>query len=109
MKTALLVILSAFIVANLIRDMRSKRRSQTLVLHGNGKVAIDEQTELYTHPHSRIGWFGCWLILIKTSNNLKDSHSSKLSNRVYIFEDQLSSRDYSRLCRHILKSKTTLT
>ncbi|WP_350226388.1 protein YgfX [Thalassotalea sediminis] len=48
---------------------------------------------------SRIGWFGCWLHLYTLNNQ------SNQVKRFFIFKDSMSRRDYTRLCRYILRFK----
>ena len=104
-KLALLISLIFIIVADLIRNKEDTCKKQFLVLHDNGKVSVGEQKELTMHLNSRIGWFGCWLTLIHVPQGIEPTPPKKTIDSLYIFKDQLSSRDYARLCRHILKTK----
>ncbi|WP_353517489.1 protein YgfX [Thalassotalea sp. SU-HH00458] len=76
-----------------------KHQIKYLVLHNNGLIDCDRHSQLSLHLNSRIGWFGCWLILI-------DSRSKQLVNpiKLFIFKDSLSPRDYCRLSRAVLSN-----
>lgn len=88
-------------------------KTNQLVLHDNGLIDFDSQTSLSLHINSRIGWFGCWLILI---NELKaDEQKIKIQRRstykkksksikIFIFKDSLTTQDYARLTRKILSN-----
>jgi len=77
-----------------------------LVLNQNGSIEIDAHNPLILHQNSRIGWFGCWLILMPQTKGLSSLPSAKRTTRLYLWKDSFSAVDYSRLCRHILKNKT---
>ena len=95
---------------------RASKNSKTnqLVLHDNGLIDYDSQTSFSLHINSRIGWFGCWLILInelKTDEqkiNIKSRSTYKKKSKsikLFIFKDSLSSQDYARLTRKILSNR----
>jgi len=58
------------------------------------------------HPNSRIGWFGCWLVLIQKtdSTNPESINHTKIIRRLFFFYDQFSKEDYARLCRLVNKN-----
>lgn len=72
-----------------------KKPITLLTLSADGNLNIDKENALTLHKNSRIGWLGCWLIL--TDDDHKHGH-------LFLFKDQLSTLDYSRLSRTILKN-----
>ncbi|MDO6446584.1 hypothetical protein Q4493_12440 [Colwellia sp. 1_MG-2023] len=70
-----------------------------LVLHENGLIDCDRYNHLSLHINSRIGWLGCWLILIDNSSKILGKPI-----KIFIFKDSLSQQDYCRLSRTILSN-----
>jgi hypothetical protein len=70
-----------------------------LVLYDNGLIDCDCHSHLSLHVNSRIGWFGCWLILIDNRCKL---HVKLI--KIFIFKDSLSQQDYARLARAVLSN-----
>ena len=70
-----------------------------LVLYDNGLIDCDCHSHLSLHINSRIGWFGCWLILIDNRSNL-----NLQPIKIFIFKDCLSQQDYARLARTVLSN-----
>ena len=73
-----------------------------LILEQTGKVQCLAGNNYQIHPSSRVGWWGCWLILV--NNQVGQQAAKKVT--YFIFAEQCSSRDYARLCRTILRNKT---
>lgn len=96
-----LITTSAFIV--LLKSSKKTDEIKELVLYSNGLIDFEDDINLSLHPNSRIGWFGCWLILIKDENSLLNNKNQQLI-KVYISKNSVSDADYSRLSRHILKN-----
>ena len=61
-----------------------------------GQLSINQQAFTLL-PSSRIGWFGCWLVL----NPQPETNTTK--REVFIFKDSLNQQDYRRLCRWLLR------
>lgn len=84
------------------------------MLYDNGLIDCNLQSNLTLHINSRVGWFGCWLIL---NNELKtDRKAIDRQNRTFnlkkskpikhfIFKDSLSEEDYARLSRIVLSNQ----
>lgn len=70
-----------------------------LVLYDNGLIDCDHRSHLSLHINSRIGWFGCWLILIDNPCKLPVKPI-----KIFIFKDSLSQQDYARLARTVLSN-----
>lgn len=100
-----------------------KNQVKLLVLNQNGSVDCQYGSGIQLEKNSRVGWFGCWLSL---ENKVSESWSyenrsletpfitnkecknrdAKLKFSLFIYRDSVSPRNYSRLCRHILKRTT---
>jgi len=106
--TPVLFVVVSLLLISIIFSLysQSNRKAYTsLVLNQNGTVEIDALCPLILHQNSRIGWFGCWLILTPLSTALSSARLSKTPKRLFLYKDRFSAIDYSRLCRHILKNK----
>lgn len=66
----------------------------------SGICQFDQYNQWKIAGNSRINWLGCYLVLV--SNNSE----KKLKQTLFIYRDSVSKKDYSRLCRIILKVKT---
>jgi len=84
------------------RRNRIEKQNELLVLHINGEVECRVGSNFTLNVNSRIGWFGCWLLLIKDNENNDSSLTAKQKHSQFVFKDSLSASDYARLCRYIL-------
>jgi len=85
---------------------RPAEQEQYFVLHPNGQVDCLAGKEYSLHRNSRIGWLGCWLILIPL-NKSSTKKTDKKNIRYFIFNDSISHQDYSRLTRYVIRAKTS--
>lgn len=90
---ALAICLMLLIIFKIIQTTDTKQLT-SLTLSTEGTLKVENNDELHIHPNSRVGWLGCWLIL--TADN-------ECKQRFFLFQDQCSKLDYSRLSRTILK------
>jgi hypothetical protein len=100
------------IILLLFKDLKDSKINH-LVIYDNGLIDYDFQVNLSLHINSRIGWFGCWLILI---DHVKHDEAEPIKQtfnfinkkvvpvKIFIFKDSLSMQDYSRLTRKILSN-----
>ncbi|MCO4799756.1 MAG: hypothetical protein KC484_11090 [Colwelliaceae bacterium] len=96
-----LVTICVFVV--LVNSRKNISKLNKLVLYPNGLIDFEHDINLSLHLNSRIGWFGCWLILKKDENSLLNNKNQQLI-KVYISKNSVSDVDYSRLSRHILQN-----
>jgi hypothetical protein len=97
-----------------MRVIYTQPNSFTINLLGECQFSIDDNRQLSVT--SRIGFWGCWLVFDKHSlgsaksieKNLLKTLLAKLTLPTYfIFKTSLSPKQYSRLCRIILKLNNT--
>jgi hypothetical protein len=93
-------ILSAQLMMFYLQINRPAEQKQYLVLHPNGQVDCVGGKEYCLHRNSRVGWFGCWLVLIPLKKR-----ENKSTIRYFIFNDSINPQDRSRLTRHLLRAK----
>ncbi|MFT5298465.1 MAG: hypothetical protein ACI9YH_004513 [Colwellia sp.] len=88
--------------------------SFTINLLGECQFSADDKRQLSVT--SRIGFWGCWLVFEREPSGRKKSFEknllktflTRLSQPTYfIFKTSLSPKQYSRLCRIILKLNNT--
>jgi len=105
---ALLVIVTLLIIS-LIINKYSKKAPDYLYdsecyhfsLDNNGKCIFYNYQEFQLDVSSRVGWFGCWLVLTPSLKNKKDDSVQYL----FLIKDSVSSQNYSRISRVIKKLK----
>jgi hypothetical protein len=70
------------------------------VIDNDGKCVFSEHQEFQLDASSRVGWFGCWLVLTSfvVSNNKEVKY-------LFLFKNSISSQDYSRMSRIIKRLK----
>ena len=97
-----------------MRVIYTQPESFTISLLGECQFSADEKRQLSVT--SRIGFWGCWLIFEKELPEVKRSLKKKLLENLltkltqptyFIFKASLSSQQYSRLCRIIVKLNNT--
>lgn len=118
-----LVIICLLVGSNIIfwcfPNYIKNRKIKQFVLYENGLIDFEFQSNLKLHANSRIGWFGCWLVLANESSEVyaptpkkPDIHlksviediKSRKPIKMFFFKDSLSELDYSRLSRQILSN-----
>ena len=90
-----------FISLWLIHQNKLNECINSLVLLPQGRLifnrfSVQNNDEFLLLARSRVGWLGCWLIYA-------DPEQLKNTQQCFIFNDQLSRRDYSRLCRWVFR------
>lgn len=98
---ALLAILLAIVFIFMSLVFFSENTIKHLSLNSNGTIIFSDSVVWKIHVSSRVGWFGCWLLLTQ----LDDNTIEKNSRRIFLFSDQCEPQDYARLSRLILKLK----
>ncbi|MFB0980456.1 MAG: hypothetical protein QMC62_06040 [Alteromonadaceae bacterium] len=97
-----------------MRIIYTQPNSFTINLLGECQFSIDDKRQLSVT--SRIGFWGCWLVFEKHSSESKDTLKKNLLKTLlakltlptyFIFKTSLSPKQYSRLCRIILKLNNT--
>ena len=107
----IIVLVAGFILSTYLLKSSNDNHVKQLVLHRDGLIDYGEYKGLTLGINSRIGWLGCWLILIQPSINEELSSKQKFllfdskrikPMKVFIFKDSLSVRDYARLSQQVL-------
>jgi hypothetical protein len=80
-----------------------ENHARLIVLHFDGTIDCQYGANYTIMRNSRIGWFGCWLLLKKVNDD-SPSSAFTLKHTLFVYRDSLYSQDYCRLCRHILKA-----
>lgn len=77
-----------------------------LELYDEKKVTCGDSNKKLLHVNSRVGFLGCWLVFID-SEGAKKKQPKESTYQLFLFKDQFSAKDYSRLCRYIIKNAQT--
>jgi hypothetical protein len=97
-----------------MRIIYTQPKSFTINILGECQFAVDDKKQLSVT--SRIGFWGCWLVFEKHALGSEEIHEKKLLKTLlaklnlptyFIFKTSLSAKQYSRLCRIILKLNNT--
>jgi len=78
-----------------------KKPIKQLILFTDGRVIVDGGEQQLIGGNSRLGWNGLWLELLPLQE--MPSKKNNRITRLFFFKDQLSSTDYCRLSRYVLK------
>jgi len=74
--------------------------TRSFIIENDGKCTFSEHQEFQLGMNSRVGWFGCWLVLIP----LKSDRNNTVKYQ-FLFKNSISSQSYSRISRIIKRLK----
>jgi len=105
---ALPVIVTLLIISLIINKTLEKTRHSLyggeynhFTLDNNGKCTFYNLREFQLDVSSRVGWFGCWLVLVPALKIKQNNPKQYL----FLFSSSVSALDYSRISRVIRKIK----
>ena len=78
--------------------------SYSFILTRSGELYLDKEPLAYQLvATSRLGFIGCWLIMlpIENSPNQEQSIAKATTKQLFIFRDSLASQDFSRIANII--------
>lgn len=108
----MLFVVLCIVVGLLIRRLycddnnNNNNNNQVLVLHQSGAIDCQQGTDFTISSNSRIGWFGCWLLLKQNCGQVDFFRTDRLTACQFVYRDSVSASDYSRVCRQILRAIT---
>jgi hypothetical protein len=110
---ALLILISLFIrlidktifkaIKHYLYGGNHASNKDNFIIGNEGKCILAEHQTFQLDVHSRVGWFGCWLVLTSTSS-VAVSHE-KVVRHLFLFKNSVSLQDYSRISRIIKRLK----
>lgn len=74
-----------------------KCKSYFIEFNDFGEVRLNQTEGYRLLPSSRLSWLGCWLLLMDTSVN------NRKTKVIFVYKDSLTRREYTRLCRWVLR------
>ncbi|NQZ81601.1 MAG: hypothetical protein HRT52_11350 [Colwellia sp.] len=69
-------------------------------IENDGKCTFSGHQEFQLGINSRVGWFGCWLVLMPVNKG-----RNKAFKYQFLFKNSVSSQSYSRISRIIKRLK----
>lgn len=80
---------------------RNASKLHQFVVDESGEVSFNMLSSYFLHTHSRVGWFGCWLICVENKADIQTLDAFSNAKHFYIAKHRVSSTDYARLTRII--------
>lgn len=72
----------------------------SIAISSHGEVIINQKWHYQLVANSRVGWFGCWLVLQSQADGLAQKTLTR-----FFAKQQFSPRDYARLTRCVLRNR----